>query len=81
MCPVHDGTWGESGIDDPCISLPAATERILQRLQRFPSPTLPPALQPVVPPVPDIAPALLTDKMAAIHLLDADLAVLTEFTK
>ncbi|XP_076447261.1 ectopic P granules protein 5 homolog [Babylonia areolata] len=58
-----------------------ATERILSRLQRYKSPECPPSVQPVTPPVPDISPMLMTDKMAAIHLLDADLAVLTEFTK
>ncbi|XP_070191920.1 ectopic P granules protein 5 homolog [Littorina saxatilis] len=58
-----------------------ATERIKQRLQHYKNPQPPPALQTVSPPVPDIAPSLLTDKMAAIHLLDADLSVLTEFTK
>ena len=61
-----------------------ATERIrlrLQRLQRYTSPDDPPALQPVAPPVPDISPALLADGAATIHLLDADLAVLTNFTR
>ncbi|KAL8604118.1 hypothetical protein ACOMHN_047330 [Nucella lapillus] len=58
-----------------------ATDHILQRLQRFRSPEPPPAVQPVAPPVPDISSALLMDKMAAIHLLDSDLATLADFTK
>ena len=65
---------------DTSVSL-AATERILQRLQRYSSPKGAPSLQAINAPVPDISPSLLMDKMAAIHLLDSDLSVLSEFTK
>lgn len=58
-----------------------ATERILERLQRFPGQETAPSLHPVTAPVPDVPTALLYDRMATIHLLDADLNVLTEFTK
>lgn len=58
-----------------------ATERIRQRLQRYISPKPPPPLHHISPPVPEIPPTLLWDKMAAVRLLDADLSILTEFTK
>ncbi|CAL8347833.1 unnamed protein product [Lota lota] len=57
-------------------SLHSARERILTNLQKHPAPGPPPALQQHAAPVAEIPGACLTDRKAALQLLELDLRVL-----
>ncbi|BFZ08146.1 hypothetical protein BsWGS_11185 [Bradybaena similaris] len=58
-----------------------ATERIMRRLTRFEKPKSPPAIQNIQSAVPPVSSAIVDDKESVIHLVTADLQVLTNFTK
>ncbi|CAG5121709.1 unnamed protein product, partial [Candidula unifasciata] len=58
-----------------------ATERIIRRLRRFETPKSPPAIQNIQSAVPPVSSTIVDDKESVIHLVTADLQVLTNFTK
>uniref|UniRef100_H3A8A6 Ectopic P-granules autophagy protein 5 homolog (C. elegans) n=1 Tax=Latimeria chalumnae TaxID=7897 RepID=H3A8A6_LATCH len=59
----------------------AAKERILTRLKKHDAPSLPPLLQAMKAPVPDVAMASLTSEKAAVQLIQGDLRSLQQHAK
>ncbi|GFO21233.1 ectopic p granules protein 5 homolog [Plakobranchus ocellatus] len=58
-----------------------ATQRIIRRLGRYDTPKPPPPLQTIQSPVTPINPTILHDQDALVHLIRADLDIITRFTK
>ncbi|XP_071084165.1 ectopic P granules protein 5 homolog [Haliotis cracherodii] len=58
-----------------------AADRILVRLRHYDPPVSPPPLCTLKAPVPDISAAILVEKHSLIHLLDADLNTLRDYTR
>ncbi|GFR61879.1 ectopic P granules protein 5 homolog [Elysia marginata] len=58
-----------------------AGQRIIRRLGRYDTPKPPPPLQTIESPVPEITLTVLQDQDSLVHLIKADLDVITRFTK
>lgn len=58
-----------------------ASERIIRRLGRYDIPKMPPPLQTVESPLPEITQTVLHDHDSLVHLIKADLDIITRFTK